>query len=42
MPTISVNKKYLYELINREFSFDELEKIAFDFGLEIEEDGNND
>ncbi len=41
MPTITVNNQTLFKLLNREMSKEELENIAFDFGLEIEEDSNN-
>lgn len=41
MPTITVNNQTLFKLLNKEMSKEELENIAFDFGLEIEEDSNN-
>lgn len=41
MPTITVNNKDLFKLLKKDISKEELEKIAFDFGLEIEEDTNN-
>lgn len=41
MPTITVNNQDLFKLLNKKMSKEELENIAFDFGLEIEEDSNN-
>lgn len=38
MPTISIKKKYFYELLGKTLSDQEFEDHCFDFGLELEED----
>lgn len=38
MPTISINKKYFYDLLGREMTDKEFDDIVFDYGLETEED----
>lgn len=40
MPTIHVNKKTLFNLLGREFTFEELEILGFEFGIEVEEREN--
>ena len=41
MPTISINRAYFQQLIGKELSFEEFSDIAFDYGLEVEEDKEN-
>ena len=41
MPTISINRAYFHQLIGKELSFEEFSDIAFDYGLEVEEDKEN-
>lgn len=41
MPTISIKKKYFYKLLQKELSDQEFDDHCFDFGLELEEDKDN-
>lgn len=41
MPTISINKSYFHKLIGKDLTFEEFSDIAFDYGLEAEEDKEN-
>lgn len=41
MPTISICKKHFNKLVGETFTFKQLEEICFDFGLEAEEDTEN-
>lgn len=41
MPTISINKAYFHKLIGKQLTFEEFSDIAFDYGLEAEEDKDN-
>lgn len=41
MPTISINKAYFHKLLGKQLTFQEFEDIAFDYGLEAEEDKDN-
>jgi hypothetical protein len=38
MPNIKIEKSRFHSLMNREFTFDELEALGFEFGIEIEEE----
>ncbi|AMD20212.1 HDL532Cp [Eremothecium sinecaudum] len=38
MPTISVNKQKLYELLGKNYTNDEFDELCFEFGIELDED----
>lgn len=38
MPTISVNKKQLFELLGKNYTNEEFDEICFEFGVELDED----
>lgn len=38
MPTISVDKADLYEILGREYTTEEFDELCFDFGIELDED----
>lgn len=42
MPTISVDKADLYELLGRNYTTEEFDELCFDFGIELDEDTTND
>ncbi|KAF7560007.1 hypothetical protein G7046_g4146 [Stylonectria norvegica] len=42
MPTISVDKYRLYEALGQKFTTEEFEDLCFDFGIELDEDTEND
>ncbi|KAH6969785.1 hypothetical protein HG530_014109 [Fusarium avenaceum] len=42
MPTISVDKYRLYEALGQKFTTEEFEDLCFEFGIELDEDTEND
>ncbi|KAF5641220.1 phenylalanine-tRNA ligase alpha chain [Fusarium sp. NRRL 52700] len=42
MPTISVDKYKLYEALGQKFTTEEFEDLCFEFGIELDEDTEND
>lgn len=38
MPTVSVNKKQLFELLGKEYTTQEFDELCFQFGIELDED----
>ncbi len=38
MPTISVDKEDLYELLGRSYTTEEFDELCFEFGIELDED----
>ena len=38
MPTVSVNKKQLFELLGKEYTNEEFDELCFQFGIELDED----
>lgn len=38
MPTVSVNKRLLFEQLGREYSNEEFDELCFQFGIELDED----
>ena len=41
MPTITINLEQFYDLLGRKMTLEELEELCFDYGLELEEDGDS-
>lgn len=41
MPTITINLEQFFDLLGRKMSVKELEDLCFDYGLELEEDGDS-
>ena len=41
MPTITVNLQQLFNLLGEKMTREELEKHCFDYGLEVEDDGDS-
>lgn len=42
MPTIAVDKYALYEALGRKYTTEEFDELCFDFGIELDEDTEND
>ncbi|CRK42355.1 hypothetical protein BN1708_016925, partial [Verticillium longisporum] len=42
MPTITVNKYDLYKALGQNFTTEEFEDLCFEFGIELDEDTEND
>lgn len=38
MPTVSVNKQQLFELLGKQYSNEEFDELCFEFGIELDED----
>lgn len=38
MPTVSVNKKQLFELLGKEYTNEQFDELSFQFGIELDED----
>ncbi|CAR28395.1 hypothetical protein ZYGR_0S00230 [Zygosaccharomyces rouxii] len=38
MPTVSVNKKQLFQLLGKEYTNEEFDELCFQFGIELDED----
>lgn len=38
MPTVSVNKKQLFDLLGKKYTTDEFDELCFQFGIELDED----
>ena len=41
MPTITINLEQFYDLLGKKMSLKEFEDLCFDYGLELEEDGDS-
>lgn len=41
MPTITINLENFYALLGQEMDREELEELCFDYGLELEDDGDS-
>lgn len=41
MPTITINLEQFFDLLGRKMTIKELEELCFDYGLELEEDGDS-
>ncbi|CCH43903.1 phenylalanyl-tRNA synthetase beta chain [Wickerhamomyces ciferrii] len=42
MPTVTVDKADLFELLGKQYTTEEFEELCFDFGIELDEDTTND
>lgn len=38
MPTISVNKKQLFDLLGKNYTNEDFDELCFEFGVELDED----
>ena len=38
MPTVSVNKQQLFDLLGKDYTSQEFDELCFEFGMEMDED----
>ena len=38
MPNLKIDKNLFHELMNKDYTFEELDNLGFEFGIEVEED----